>query len=126
MPSDQRRTGGELAAVAPGRPPVLNPTHVYTPGGLIGAPRDGHAPAAPDGQPIPEILRTADQVSGGFVSGGPGQGAPYPGAAGRGGSSPGAAGPERQGPGAPAGGRGQDRPPAGWAGPPPPRPGYQP
>src|SRR5947207_4009681 len=76
-----------------GRPPVLNPTNVYTPGGLIGAPRDGHAPAAPDGQPIPEILRTADQVPRGFASAGPGQGAPFPGA-----PFPGAAGQGRHGP----------------------------
>ncbi len=41
------------------RPPVLNPTNVYTPGGLIDVPRDGRAPGAPAGQAIPEILRTA-------------------------------------------------------------------
>ena len=42
-----------------GRPSVLNPTNVYTPGGLLDVPRDGRAPGTPGGQFIPEILRTA-------------------------------------------------------------------
>jgi hypothetical protein len=81
-----------------GRPPVLNPTNVYSPGGLIDMPGDGRAPGTPGGQDIPEILRTAGP--------GPAPGGPVPGAQ--------------------TGGRGQDRPPSGWAGPQPPRPGYQP
>ena len=78
------------------RPPVLSPTNVYSPGGLLDVPRDGRAPGTPGGQPIPEILRTAG---------------PPP--------SPGARG-------ASAGGRSQERPPPGRAGANPPRPGYQP
>ena len=81
-----------------GRPSVLNPTSVYSPGGLIDMPGDGRAPGTPGGQDIPEILRTAGP--------GPARGGP--------------------GPGAQTGGRGQDRPPSGRAGPQPPRPGYQP
>ena len=81
-----------------GRPSVLNPTSVYSPGGLIDMPGDGRAPGTPGGQDIPEILRTAGP--------GPARGGPVPGAQ--------------------TGGRGQDRPPSGWAGPQPPRPGYQP
>jgi hypothetical protein len=42
------------------RPPVLNPTNVYSPGGLIDVPRDGHRPGTPVGEDIPEILRTAE------------------------------------------------------------------
>ncbi len=89
--------GGDGAARS-GRPPLLNPTNVYTPGGLIDPPGEGRAPGTPDGQDIPEILRTA----------GPGRapGGPVPGAR--------------------PGGRGQERPPSGWAAPQPPRPGYPP
>ena len=54
-----------------GRPPVLNPTNVYSPGGLIDVPRDGHGRGTPGGEDIPELLRTAgpgpaprDQASG--------------------------------------------------------------
>jgi len=83
-----------------GRRPVLKPTNVYNPGGLIDVPRDGHAPDPPGGHPIPEILRDA----------GPG---------------PGSYGPAAPASGGPSGGRGQDRPPPGWTGPPP-RPGHQP
>ena len=93
-----RRHAGRDGAARSGRPPVLNPTNVYSPGGLIDVPGDGRAPGTPDGQDIPEILRTAGP--------GPAPGGPVPGAH--------------------AGGRGQDRPPSGWAGPQPPRPGYQP
>ena len=89
--------GGDGAARS-GRPPLLNPTNVYTPGGLIDPPGEGRAPGTPDGQDIPEILRTAGP--------GPAPGGPVPGAH--------------------AGGRGQERPPSGWAGPQPPRPGYPP
>ena len=88
--------GGREGGARSGRPPLLKPTNVYSPGGLIDMPGDGRG--TPGGQDIPEILRTA----------GPG---PAPGGA----SS-----------GAPSGGRGQDRPPSGWGGPQPPRPGYQP
>ena len=49
------RDGGARSA----RPHVLNPTNVYSPGGLIDVPRDGHGPGAPGNQDIPEILRTA-------------------------------------------------------------------
>ena len=42
-----------------GRPSVLRPTNVYSPGGLLDVPRDGRAPGPPGGQAIPEILRTA-------------------------------------------------------------------
>ena len=41
------------------RPPVLNPTNVYSPGGLIDVPRDGHRSGTPASEDIPEILRTA-------------------------------------------------------------------
>ena len=41
------------------RPPVLNPTNVYSPGGLIDVPRHGHGPGTAAGEDIPEILRTA-------------------------------------------------------------------
>jgi len=88
------RDGGARSA----RRPVLDPTNVYTPGGLIDMPGDSRAPGAPGGQDIPEILRTAGP--------GPAPGGPVP--------------------GAPAGGRGRDRPPPGWAVPQPPRPGHQP
>ena len=46
------------------RPPVLNPTSVYSPGGLIDVPREGRAPGTPGGQNIPEILRTAGPAPG--------------------------------------------------------------
>ena len=49
------RDGGARSA----RPPVLKPTNVYSPGGLLDVPRDGRAPGTPGGQGIPEILRTA-------------------------------------------------------------------
>ena len=90
--------GGRDGGPRSGRPPLLNPTHVYSPGGLIDMPGDGRVPGTPGGQDIPEILRTAGP--------GPAPGGPVPGAQ--------------------AGGRGQDRPPSGWPGPQPPRPGYQP
>jgi len=93
------RDGGARSA----RPHVLNPTNVYSPGGLIDVPRDGHGPGAPGGQDIPEILRTAGP---GPASRGPAPGGPVP--------------------GAPAGGRAQDRPSSGRPGPPPPRHGYPP
>ena len=51
--------GGGHGGGRSARPSVLNPTHVYTPGGLIDVPRDGRAPGTPGGQDIPEILRTA-------------------------------------------------------------------
>src|SRR5206468_10078713 len=89
---------GRDGAARSGRPPLLNPTNVYTPGGLIDPPGEGRAPGTPDGHDIPEILRTAGP--------GPAPGGPVPGAH--------------------AGGRGQERPPSGWAGPQPPRPGYPP
>ena len=41
------------------RPPVLNPTNVYSPGGLIDVPRDGHRSGTPASEDMPEILRTA-------------------------------------------------------------------
>src|SRR5512142_2869753 len=44
-------------AARSGRPPVLNPTNVYSPGGLIDVPRSGPGPRTPDGEDIPEILR---------------------------------------------------------------------
>jgi len=93
-----RGRGGGDGAARSGRPPLLNPTNVYTPGGLIDPPGEGRAPGTPDGHDIPEILRTAGP--------GPAPGGPVPGAH--------------------AGGRGQERPPSGWAGPQPPRPGYPP
>ena len=89
---------GRDGAARSGRPPLLNPTSVYTPGGLIDPPGEGRAPGTPDGQDIPEILRTAGPA--------PAPGGPVPGAH--------------------AGGRGQERPPSGWAGPQPPRPGFPP
>src|SRR6266487_1513485 len=76
-----------------GRAAVLNPTSVYSPGGLIDMPGDGRAPGTPGGQDIPELLRTAGP--------GPAPGGPVPGAQ--------------------TGARSQDRPPSGWAGPQPPR-----
>ena len=87
----RRRSAFRAAAPA-------EPTNVYSPGGLIDLPGDSRAPGTPDGQDIPEILRTAGP--------GPAPGGPVPGAH--------------------AGGRGQDRPPPGRAGPQPPRPGYPP
>ncbi|MGH3183035.1 MAG: hypothetical protein ACRDOE_14195, partial [Streptosporangiaceae bacterium] len=36
-----------------GRPPVLEPANVYSPGGLLDVPRDGRAPGMPGGQGIP-------------------------------------------------------------------------
>ena len=51
--------GGRDGGARSGRPPVLNPTNVYTPGGLLDVPRDGRAPGTAGGQAIPEILRTA-------------------------------------------------------------------
>ena len=88
--------GGRDGGARSSRPPVLKPTNVYTPGGLLDVPRDGRAPGTAGGQAIPEILRTA--------------GPPPPGV-------PGA-------PGSPPGGRSQDRPSPGWSGGQP-RPGYQ-
>src|SRR5262245_29784362 len=44
-------------AARSGRPPLLNPTNVYSPGGLIDPPGESRAPGTPDGQDIPEILR---------------------------------------------------------------------
>jgi hypothetical protein len=79
----------------------LNPTNVYTPGGLIDVPRDGRAPGTPGSQAIPEILRDAGPP-------------PAPGA-----SSPGAPVPGAQG------GWGQDRHSSAWARTPP-QPRYQP
>src|SRR5947208_283464 len=62
---------GRGGSTRSGRPPVLNPTSVYSPGGLIDMPGDGRAPGTP-GQDIPEILRTAGP--------GPAPGGPVPGA----------------------------------------------
>jgi hypothetical protein len=76
----------------------LNPTNVYTPGGLIDVPRDRRAPGMPAGQPIPEILRTAG---------------PPPASA-------------ASAPGTPGGGWGQDWPSSAWARTQPPHPGHQP
>ncbi|HEX5295619.1 MAG TPA: hypothetical protein VFW50_01305, partial [Streptosporangiaceae bacterium] len=90
--------GGRDGAARSGRPPLLNPKNVYSPGGLIDPPGESRAPGTPDGQDIPEILRTAGP--------GPAPGGPVPGAY--------------------AGGRGQERPPPGWTRPQPPRPGYPP
>src|SRR5689334_14501841 len=95
-PADGR--SGRDGAARSGRPPLLNPTNVYSPGGLIGPPGESRTPGTPDGQDIPEILRTAGP--------GPAPGGPVPGAH--------------------AGGRGPERPPPGWARPQPPRPGYPP
>jgi hypothetical protein len=55
------RDGGVRSA----RPHVLNPTNVYSPGGLLDVPRDGRAPGTPGGPVIPEILRTAAPSSAG-------------------------------------------------------------
>ena len=94
--------GGDHAprdgAARSARRSVLNPTNVYSPGGLIDVPRDGHGPGTPGGEDIPEILRTAGP--------GPAPGGPAPGAQ--------------------AGGWSQDRSSSGRAGPQPPRHGYPP
>ena len=111
-------TGGGHGGARSGRPPVLNPTNVYTPGGLLDVPRDGRAPGTPGGQFIPEILRTAGPP--------PAPGASAPGAPAPGARAPGAPAPGASAPGPPAGGRNQDWPSPGWAGAKPPRPGYQP
>ena len=104
------------------RPSVLNPTNVYTPGGLIDVPRDGHRPGRPDGEDIPEILRPAGT---GPAHAGPAPGAPA-------GSAPGAqagpvsGAPAGSAPGGSAGGWNQVRPSSGRAGPQPSRHGYPP
>ena len=54
--------GGHTArdgAARSARSPLLNPTYVDPPGGLIDVPRDGHGSGTPGGEDIPEILRTA-------------------------------------------------------------------
>src|SRR5262249_17237930 len=67
-------------AARPGRPPLLNPTNVYSPGGLIDPPGESRAPGTPDGQDIPEILRTAGPgPAPGAHAGGRGQERPPPG-----------------------------------------------
>jgi len=63
------RRGATAAARVSGRPPVLNPTGVYSPGGLIDMPGDVRAPGTPGGQDIPEILRTAGTRSGSWRAG---------------------------------------------------------
>ena len=71
--------GGGHGGGRSARPPVLNPTHVYSPGGLIDVPRDGRAPGTPGGQDIPEILRPHPPHPGyqpGMNPGGPSRG-PY-------------------------------------------------
>ena len=78
---DQLRAGAQAAGRGhgggrSGRSPVLNPTNVYTPGGLLDMPRDGRAPRAPAGQDIPEILRTAGAPPRPGASGAPAAGAP--------------------------------------------------
>ena len=67
-PSRPSRPSGRGAARS-ARRPVVNPTNVYTPGGLIDVPRDGPAAGRPGGPPIPEILRTAGPVPHGPVPG---------------------------------------------------------
>ena len=39
--------GGRDGGARSGRPPVLKPTNVYSPGGLLDVPRDGRAPGTP-------------------------------------------------------------------------------
>ena len=73
--------GGHAArdgAARSARPPLLNPTNVYSPGGLIDVPRDGHGSGTPGGEDIPEILRTAGP---GPAHAGPAPGAPPAGGA---------------------------------------------
>ncbi len=62
--ADRRRGAVRPGSAGQGRspghgPPVLNPTNMYSPGGLIDVPRDGRGPGSADGESIPEILRTA-------------------------------------------------------------------
>jgi hypothetical protein len=98
--------GNSMERLRAGAPPggggrsarPLNPTNVYTPGGLIDVPRDGRAIRTSAGQAIPELLRTAGLP--------PGSGA--------------------SGPGAQGGGWGQDRPSSAWARSQPAQHGYQP
>ncbi len=78
-PHGHARPAGHGAARSSRRP--VNPTNVYTPGGLIDVPRDGHAPGTPGGPPIPEILRTAGPVPHGPLPGGQVPGSPGPGGA---------------------------------------------
>ena len=107
---------GRDGGTRPARPPVLKPTNVYSPGGLIDVPRDGRAPG---GQDIPEILRTAGPTPAagappaGAPAGGRSQDRPPPGRAGA---------PPRPGyqPGMGPGGPGRAPYPPG--GPPPPMP----
>ena len=82
--------GGHAArdgAARSARPPLLNPTNVYSPGGLIDVPRDGHGSGTPGGEDIPEILRTAgpgpaNAAGAGDSAGGRSQDRPSPGRAG--------------------------------------------
>ena len=67
-----RPAGSGQGGARSGRPSVLNPTNVYSPGGLLDMPRDGRAPGAPAGQDIPEILRTAGPPPRPGAPGGPG------------------------------------------------------
>src|SRR5580704_4124722 len=67
---------GRDSGARSGRPPVLKPTNVYSPGGLLDVPRDGRAPGMPAGQNIPEILRTAGPPSPRGAPGPPAPGAP--------------------------------------------------
>ena len=67
MSQEQRQDRFRAGAPGPGsghrsrsgRPSVLSPTNVYSPGGLLDVPRDGRAPGTPGGQAVPEILRNA-------------------------------------------------------------------
>ncbi len=70
--------GGRDGGARSGRPPVLKPTNVYSPGGLLDVPRDGRAPGTPGGQGIPEILRTAGPPLPPGAPGVPGPGVPGP------------------------------------------------
>ena len=95
--------GGRDGGARSGRPPVLKPTNVYSPGGLLDVPRDGRAPGTPGGQGIPEILRTAGSPS---PPGAPGAPAPGPSAPG-----PPAPGPPAPGEARPREGRPRERRP---------------
>jgi hypothetical protein len=79
-PSSQQPGTQQPGAARSGRPPLLDPTNVYSPGGLIDPPGESRAPGTPDGQDIPEILRTAGPgPAPGAHAGGRGQERPPPG-----------------------------------------------
>src|SRR5437763_575637 len=67
-PPGHARPAGRGASRSARRP--VDPTNVYTPGGLIDVPGDGPVPGTPGGPPIPEILRTAGPVPNGPIPGG--------------------------------------------------------